>query len=146
MKALPIAFAAIAVCLGGAGPVTNASPTSPDRATTALQRNTVTHLGITPNSMGTTTQTGTPAQSAAREYPPGKRGRPPNVLQPLGPVPPIERLPVTERLMRPPARAPAGHTRSGNFSGMAGAVNSTASMPMNPYVPILGHPKQDTDP
>lgn len=125
-----------------AGPPPPAAlPSSPDNATTALEPHTITHLGITPNSLGTTTNTGTPAQGSALERPPGSRQNPPNVREPLGPGPP-----PSPPLAAGPARSPneisqQGHTMSGNFSGMGGAPDATVAEPLNPYTPILGSPK-----
>lgn len=131
-----VCLTVLGLALGAAGP-TAPVPASPDNETTALENDTIAHLGITSNSMGTTTDTGTPAQSYAREREPGTN-LPPNVLLPLGPEPPPERLP----LVAPAAAAfgpGPGHTLSGDFRGMSGAGNDTQSLPMDPYVGILGH-------
>jgi len=129
---LPIvALVAFCPALVAAAPV----PSSPDNETTALQPPNEALMGILPNSIGTTTDTGTPAQSAAQEYQPGSRVPPPNVLAPLGPVP------VQPEPPGPPAgTAPRGHSLSGNVAGMAGAVDASAPIPLNPYVAILGSP------
>jgi hypothetical protein len=56
-----VAVATLGLALGVAGAAT-AAPSSPDNATTALQQRTITLLGITPNSIGITTNAGAPAQ------------------------------------------------------------------------------------
>jgi len=131
-----------ALVIGAAGPVPNAAPASPDNETTALQPFTDTHIGITPNSMGTTTNTGTPAQSAAREYQPGSRQPPPNVREPLAPAPILPPLPSGVAVPRRPNQIVPGHSLTGSFAGMAGAVNATKAMPLEPYRAILAPSEQ----
>ena len=132
---LPIvALVAFCPALIAAGPV----PSSPDNETTALQPPNEALMGILPNSIGTTTDTGTPAQSAAPEYQPGSRVPPPNVLAPLGPVP-VQPAPLGP----PVSMVPRGHSLSGNAGDMAGAVDASASIPLNPYVAILGTPGEN---
>jgi hypothetical protein len=135
-------LAVLGIAATAAAQVPALTPTSPDNETTALENDTIAHLGITANSMGTTTHTGTPAQSYAREREPGTKV-PPNVLRPLGPEPPREELPLVAPA--PAAVGPGpGHTLSGDFRGMGGAVNDTQSVPMDPYVGILGHKGKST--
>ena len=132
--------AVLGLALGGAAP----APSSPDNETTALEPANEALLGVTANSIGTTTNTGTPAQSVVPEYQPGSPLPPPNVLQPLGPVPAPEQQPAAGP--RPPSTAsevPPGHGLAGSFAAMTGAVDASASIPMNPYVAILGTPGRD---
>lgn len=143
MRVLPVAAAVFGFALSAAAPPPAAVPDAPNQETTALDPHTITHLGITPNSMGTITKTGTPAQGTAFERQPGSKQNPPNVREPLGPGPQASTpTPQAGAARSPHDISQQGHTMSGNFSGMGGAPDAMATEPLNPYTPILGGPPQ----
>lgn len=113
--------------------------------TTALRPPNEALLGVTDNSMGTTTNTGTPALSAQWEYQPGSREPPPNVLAPLRPAPVTQRLPAPAVPRVTASTVPPGHSLTGNLGGMAGAVDAAASIPLDPYIAILGTPGKNRE-
>ena len=127
-----IAAAMLGLMLAAAAPPPPAAvPSSPDNETTALAPRTDTHLGMTPNSLGTVTNTGTSAQRS------GSGAKP--AMVPENPA--ASRAKAGARgaqHTRSPDISQFGHTMSGNFAGMGGAPDASATMPLNPYVPVLG--------